>query len=207
MNGISEQECANYWVKRSEKQGYLTVGCSGNNTEAKQDAEYQVKQKFVVPYLLLNVPTVDYGCGVGRWSDIFDKKLYVGMDITSNLLEEAISRNPEKTFSHLATVNLSNVSKDVKKALQKCSQFFSCCVLQHCDDKLVGQIFANLYSIKPKGIRFVLYENKQVKVNHVAGRTGEEYLNLLEQAGYEAELEYHTHTVHDEEHGVSILQT
>ena len=207
MNGLPKDRVQDYWKARSEKQGFLTCGYAGNNTALSQNEEYAQKIEFVLPHVSQNLKTFDFGCGVGRWSAIWSDENYYGADIELNLLNQAKERHPNKTFFHLRTPTLENLPKGAKKALEGMEQFFTSCVLQHCDEEVVLAIFKRLYGIKPSGVRFALYENKQAQCDHVAGRDFNDYSRLLQEAGYKTEVEYHAHVVHGEEHGISIIQT
>ena len=205
--GIKESEVKEYWADRSEKQGLLTCGYGGNKSTTAQKLEYNEKIDFVAPHLKTDLPTIDYGCGVGRWSFLFPSKSYVGMDIEGNLLEIAKSRNPKKNYLLLESPSLTELEDNVVQEFQKASQFFSACVFQHCNDELVLKILKNLYDIKSEGIRFVLYENIEVKLDHVAGRRGQDYVKLFTKAGYKVDATLYAHKVHNEKHGLSVLIT
>lgn len=205
--GIEERDVTAYWAERSSKQGFLTCGFAGNKTNEAQEKEYADKIDFVSPHIVEGLSTIDYGCGVGRWSHLFNDDIYVGLDIEDSLLSIARKSHPTKKFLRLKTPSLSELDENYLHAIKNSSQFLSVCVLQHCNDSLVLRIFKNLHDIKPNQMRFILYENIEVQANHVAGRNGQEYLELMTQAGYVGELEHYSHVVHNEIHGVSIIKT
>lgn len=197
MSGIKYQNVKEYWDKRSSIQKELTVGFSGNQNMSLQNNEYDEKTEFVKQYIDNNLKTLDYGCGIGRWSNLF--KNYLGVDITKNLLEIAKEKNKDKQYILLEKPILSNIDYVFE-------QFFTSTVLQHCDDDLVDDIIKSLYEAKQSGFVIVLYENSIVKAPHVNGRKPQEYKKMFEKYFNVLSFESDTHIVHNEEHSITRLK-
>ena len=204
MSGLSREKVQAYWDKRAAKQGARTVGFSHGNT-GLQDKRFAIRYEFVRPFLSPYVKTVDYGCGIGRWLPQFGFD-YIGLDITKALLDIARERFPTFTFIHLQEPTLRGAGE--KQALLKdMEQFFTATVLQHCDDELVRDIFSSVAALKGGGIKFVFYENSQVKSGHVNGRKPEVYVELLAEFYDVRDVQHATHKIHGEGHSVTWIET
>lgn len=194
--GLSEDIIIEYWKDRSNKQGIRTVGHANSSIES-QKIEYQNKQKFISKYINPELKTLDYGCGVGRHSILFNKNKYVGVDITENLLNLAIQLNDGYKYK---LIELYGNIQD------KFEQIFTSTVLQHCDDKVVSKIIQSFRNvIQKKGI-LVFYENSQVKADHVNGRSPLEYVNLTNHHFDVINVETSSHIVHGEEHSITKME-
>lgn len=196
MSGISYENVKKYWDKRSSLQKELTVGFNGNTNISLQNDEYVVKTEFVKKFLNKKLKTLDYGCGIGRWSTLFNE--YLGVDITNNLLNIAKENNKDKKYILLKEPILKDINYDFE-------QFFTSTVLQHCDDNLVDRIINSLYELKNKGFVIVLYENSIVKADHVNGRSPEGYKSMFEKYFKIISFECNSHVVHGEEHSVTKI--
>jgi trans-aconitate methyltransferase len=196
MNGLNHLEVKEYWKKRSSSQKELTVGFAGHKNKKLQDNEYKTKIDFMIPYINKNLATIDFGCGIGRWADLFDD--YLGIDITENLLNIARENYPDKHFFLTNTPTLPSVS-------YKFSQFFTSTVLQHCDDHLVDKIIKSLHALKQSDLAIVLYENSSVQLSHVNGRKPEIYKSMFEKYFNIKSFQFDTHVVHNEAHSVTVL--
>lgn len=196
MSGISYENVKNYWDRRSSLQEELTVGFNGNSSMKLQNNEYVVKTEFVKKFLEKKLKTLDYGCGIGRWSNLFDN--YLGVDITKNLLDIAKENNKDKNYILLEKPILKNIDYDFE-------QFFTSTVLQHCDDDLVDRIINSLYEVKNNGFVIVLYENSIVKADHVNGRSPERYRTMFEKYFNIISFESDSHIVHGEEHSITKI--
>ena len=199
MSGIKEEDVKKYWDVRSSRQGKATVGFGGNSL-SKQDGEYDEKINFVKTNINPNLKTLDYGCGVGRWSESF--KDYLGVDITNNLLTIAIDENKDKNFILLDKPYITNYSEINNFNFE---QFFTSTVLQHCDDDLVNKLFQNLSKIKKYNFEIFLYENSAVKAPHVNGREPKLYGEIISKYFNVKSLEQFSHIVHGEEHSITKI--
>lgn len=177
-----------YWQNRSNKQGYLTCG----NDPLNQDDEYQQRFDFIINRIPVNIRTLDYGCGVGRYSACFDN--YVGVDITQNLLDIAIEMNKDKEFIKIDLDSPITIPHDL---------FFTATVLQHCTDEVVISIFNRIENWRNKTV--VFYENSEDSNGHVIGRSTDEYLKLWGRKYND--VKSYTHSIHGENHTLTIIKT
>ena len=197
MAGLKQDIIKDYWINRSKTYGKATVGYIGNSLP-EQNKEYDEKINFVKQYLNKSLTTLDYGCGVGRWSILFDK--YLGVDITNNLLEIA-KKETIKEYLLIDTTYLPNyISKEFDF-----ERFFTSTVLQHCDDDSVRDILKSIKVNKEKGFEFFLYENTEVQTNHVKGRTPIEYKKLISEYFEVLSFEEYHHMVHGEKHSITKI--
>jgi len=202
MNGLNKQEVQKYWVDRSQQQGKKTVGFIGHDLN-QQNKEYDEKISFVLPWVDRELLTLDYGCGVGRWSWIFDR--YIGVDITQNLLDVAIKENPYKKYYYLSTPTLENFTA---VDLSQVKQFFASTVLQHCDDDLCDNIIQTFALHKPVSPTFILYETSiKEGAYHNKGRSALEYANIISKHFSVKEVKSEEHLVHNQPHTVSKIIT
>lgn len=184
-----------YWEDRANRQGYLTVGTSID--EFYQDEEYKEKQDFIFSHLPINLRTLDYGCGVGRYSKFFDK--YLGVDITKPLLNIAKQMNPDKDYVLMETPYDINMKYDFEL-------FFTSTVLQHNSDDVVSKLFFEISQIKKRYLCLAFYENSIIEESyHVKGRNMFDYKKLLSLFFDIQSFEYYPHIVHGEEHTLSIF--
>lgn len=202
MNGLTKQEAQEYWVNRSDQQGKKTVGFVGHNLN-QQDTEYDEKISFVLPWVDRKLLTLDYGCGVGRWSWMFNE--YIGVDITQNLLDIAIKENPYKKYYHLSTPTLENFTS---VDLSQVKQFFASTVFQHCDDNLCSDIIQTFANHNPISPTFILYETSiKEGAYHNKGRSALEYANIISKYFSVKEVKFEEHLVHGQPHIVSKIIT
>lgn len=188
-----------YWAKRAAVQGARTVGF-GNHDEAAQDAQYADRRRFIFESAgcIRNLPTLDFGCGIGRYAAMFDT--YLGMDITPALLSIAIERHPEKQFRHLEGIGLP---ADLG---YKFEMFFTATVLQHNPDDVVLDIFRSALAHGRSKLLFALYENVEAHNHHMFGRTGDEYAGLMRQLTSVQSCSSLTHTIHGELHAFTQIE-
>lgn len=195
---IPKSEVVDYWARRSEAQGARTVGF--NNTPLEdQDRRYKKRHDFIFPFLDPKKTTLDYGCGIGRYTHFFEKSNYIGADITTKLLDIARSSYPNYNFLKIENVgDVPDLSFDV---------FFTATVLQHNADETVRLIFKNLQKIKNTNIQFVLYENDQTECSHVQRRTPHEYLDMVSDFFKVTNFECDSHVIHGEKHSLAKIDT
>ena len=201
-NGLAQKDIMNYWSIRSNEQRDRTVGFVGNSL-SEQEVEYEEKIKFVTTHIDTTKRTIDYGCGIGRWSDTFID--YLGVDVTEKLLTAAKTRS-QKRFHLLAQPYFEESDLLVlRQDLNEMEYFFTSTVLQHCNDKSVKLIFKSLNGIRKHGFRFVFYENSSVQAEHVKGRKTSDYVRLIRKFWEVKDYQSFTHIVHGEEHSLSII--
>ena len=191
---IQEDNQKEYWKNRSDKQGRLTVGFNGANN-LQQEINYNIRKDFIFSYVP-DIITLDYGCGIGRYSDRFTD--YLGVDITENHINIALKEHPDKDFILLPNTNYdSAIDFDFE-------QVFTATVLQHCSDESVSQIFESISKKNPKAT-LCLYENSQVKSETVCARTSQEYYKLAKKYFNISTIKSYSHKIHGEEHTLTIL--
>lgn len=202
MNGLNKKEVKDYWVTRSSIQEKRTVGFCGNSLN-EQDNEYNEKTSFVLPWVDREAVTLDYGCGVGRWSWMFEN--YIGVDLTQNLLKIAIKENPTKKYYHLKHPSLHEFKDD---NLSKINQFFSSTVLQHCDDTMCDDIIRTFSEYNPPSPTFILYETSiKTGAYHNKGRTSNEYASIIAKYFNVIDVKFEEHLVHNQPHTISKITT
>ena len=111
------------WNYRARKYGYDAVGVIGTKNEV-QEAQYAQTKKFLKDKLPQDKSVLDYGCGVGRLSELFNPELYTGIDISPEMLKIARKTHPEYTFLDLGEIPETDI-------------FFTANVLQHNGDSFV----------------------------------------------------------------------
>lgn len=190
---IKYENVNEYWDQRSAAQGKATVGFAAHNLE-QQEEEYKEKIDFVSSNLIpFDGVTLDYGCGVGRFANAFEK--YVGVELTQNLYSIATEEYPDKTFIKV------NSPFEVPDAAF--DQVFTSTVLQHNHPDSIDAFFKTLSTTSVS--RIVLYENDHVNAPHCKGRSTEEYATLLEKYFEVETLKSVSHLSCGEKHTLSIF--
>ena len=199
--GIKTDEVIEYWRDRAEQSKSAAVGFDAKNL-TKQDERYGERNEFLFGPIDTSIHTLDYGCGIGRYSSMFDN--YLGVDITLELLKIAKRNNPTKKYMQLSHPFLTKTHKDYSKV----AQIITTTVLQHCEDKLVQIIFDSMFEhIKQKGLVFSIYEKDDgISKPHVASRSPVQYGQMIQEAGYVAKfMENKSHMIHGEKHTLTII--
>lgn len=98
--------------------------------------------------------TLDFGCGVGQYSMLFDKKYYFGVDI-----EESNINFAKKKFDR----NFQLIQNTEELKNNKFDQIFCTKTLHHINDEDLKDIFRNLFKILKKGGRFLIEDHVNVK--------------------------------------------
>lgn len=160
---ISREEIKSHWDNRCQLYGMNSVGVIGSDT-ATQKEQYDKTIKFLEDKIKRNVTVVDYGCGVGKLSHLFDQKKYTGVDISSEMVDLARKNNPEYTYEVLGKV-------------PKATMFFSANVLQHNEDSFVKEL-----KLKDKFKHIFIYElfGSEKGREYLRPRTVEEYEKLID---------------------------
>jgi len=179
-----------YWEERSKKQGERTVGYGGDTLQS-QDTDYEEVFSFVMPNIDCSLPTLDYGCGIGRYTKFFDSKNYLGVDITKSLLDIARDRNPDYYYKLLSAPYMHDLSLGFQP-----KNIITATVLQHNPDEVVSSIIDWFKMMSPEHI--YLYENTANKSNsnHMCFRSIQEYKSIVDW-----DMAYaHSHIVRNEQH-------
>jgi len=196
--GIPKDYVIKYWNLRALQQGKLTVGFAGTPI-AEQDKRYKIRSEFIMSHVDTDLATLDYGCGVGRYSKFFDKDRYLGVDITKQLLDIAIEENPEYSYRLLTSPTLGTVLPDIE-------QFFTATVLQHNTDETVRCIFDSLsrYTLKTIAIYESTMNMHNLANSHMHFRSIDEYYRLVNEYFNIKERVNYTHIIHGSEHSLMI---
>jgi SAM-dependent methyltransferase len=196
---LQEKDVIGYWKNRSLSQKERTVGFANGSID-DQNKEYQVRFDFIIPKIPQNKFTLDYGCGIGRYSSFFDPVKYLGVDIMENLLDMAKARNPGYKYNQLTTPYLDNI--DFKPEV-----IMTTTVLQHNNADLVDKIIGGWIKLADKPIQLVLYENSHAKPDlaHISFRQVADYrcfvckhFTILEENSW-------SHVIHGEQHSLMIF--
>lgn len=207
---IKEQDAQSYWKERAEKYKDAAVGFDSNKNMDKQNLEYLIRKSFIFNHINPKIGVIlDYGCGIGRYSNDFCN--YIGVDMTHLLLEYARENNPSGIFLLLEKPYITTkIAKQIRELVQPIDTIFTATVLQHCDDELVLKIFSSFYEhIGRKNMTFILYEkDNHDRKPHVVSRHSTQYVQLLTDGGYNIKaVNHYTHMVHREIHSLHIIKT
>lgn len=114
-----------YWDNRSDN--YINVHKDFNATN------FDEVKKIIDKYNPKSL--VDGGCGIGRYFNSFGDRIFLGIELSKKLSDEA-----KKRFPKIKVVNddLSNLSKIVKPKEYEC--FFSYTVLEHIPFELIENV-------------------------------------------------------------------
>lgn len=195
-SGIPHDFVIRYWEERARQQGKRTVGYN-NIPIAEQNDNYKIRTDFIIPKVDTELFTLDYGCGVGRYSKFFTK--YLGVDVTKELLDIAINENPEHDYRLLTSPDLSDVD------LSGIEQFYTSTVLQHNTNESVKLILSELS--KADNLKsIVMYECSTHRVDmnnlHMNLRTVKGYEDLVGEYFDVKKLETFEHIIHGAEHAL-----
>jgi glycosyltransferase involved in cell wall biosynthesis len=198
--GLTADNIEAYWRGRYARQNVAAVGF-GNRPPAEQARILKEKQDFIAPWLDPQLTTLDYGCGAGKMSRLFNPDKYLGVDLTPEFLTIARQDNPAYQYKALASPVGHTHEPWTGWAFE---QFFTSNVLQHNSDKLVVEIFRNLAAIRPHSFAMVLYENTNFSSNttHMRFRRPDEYIAFIEEQFEVHDVATDSHRVHGEHHTI-----
>jgi len=199
--GLRIEEIEEYWEKRSSIHQEKSVGFQ-NAPLKEQEEHYKQRYEWIIPNIPLDLKTLDYGCGTGRYSQFFDKTKYLGMDISENLLEIAKRNNPQHSYHKLK----SPIPEETGFIPE---MFFTATVLQHNCDEVVLAILERLAAmLKRDKVLLCLYENTSKKKGdgHICFRSVKKYVELIKKIFEVIKYEARTHRIHGEEHSLILVQ-
>ena len=129
----------------------------------------------------------EIGCGVGRLSEAFHPKHYIGIDISSKVLETAESTNKNHKYL-LDNQDGRYPDADVRLVYT---------VLLHIDDGHIGNFIKNLCEGTERVVVAEIMERKWRRPGNppVFNRGAEEYITLFEKCGFEKD--YHNEKVYE----------
>ena len=193
--GLKPDNVQRYWRNRFLKQRDIAVGWAGK-PKTVQEQIIKTKQDFIDKHIDREKLTLDYGCGVGLFSHLFDPRLYVGVDITADFIKMAKQHNPVYEYRLLNSYCLKGMN------FNNVEQFMTINVLQHNCDYIVSEIFSSLRDSRKKGMTILLYENtcKKNSTEHMCFRSEKDYVKIISQYFNIKSSHYRSHVVHDEEH-------
>lgn len=204
--GVPMGRIGAYWEDRWAREQGLAVGF------ARRPADEQArilahKREFIAPHIEDGRGTIDYGCGLGLFADLFAPEHYHGLDITPQFLELAREKHPGRSFTR---INPDHLCASLGAALVgfPLEQFFTSNVLQHNEDATVDGIFATLAKHAPTtGLKLALYENTHPARNvyHMRFRTPEEYRALVGRHFQIRAAAFHHHAVHGQNHTLHLF--
>jgi len=197
QGGLNVDKVKDYWSNRASQQNDLAVGYAGKN-RGIQDSIMKSKTDFIKQFLDVGLCTLDYGCGVGKFSRLFDKSKYLGVDITEKFILMAAENNPGYWYKLLSDPFVYDLGFDF-------DLFFTSNVLQHNCDYIVGEIFRKLSKIKEQDFQIFLYENTHDSFNnthHMCFRSASDYLSFISEHFYIRKYSIHNHLVHREKHSI-----
>lgn len=111
------------WDMRADKYGYDAVGVIGTRGEIQKE-QYRKTIEFLKKKIPKTKTVVDYGCGVGKLSNLFNHNKYQGIDISDKMVEIAREHHPDYSFSQI-------------QELPKATIYFTANVLQHNPDNFI----------------------------------------------------------------------
>jgi len=193
---LNEKGAKDYWRDRAKRDGVRATGHCGYSL-AGQDERYRIRKNFIFSFCPRHLRTLDFGCGIGRYSGDF--KNYLGVDFTESLLIIAKERCPKARF-----LLLEGPYIDCKLDFDP-SLIFTSCVLQHNSDDAVLKIFEYFAAIVKKNITFGFYENTETQSGSMRGRTGEEYMEMIETYFKVDEWVSYAHRM-SEEHAFTLIE-
>ena len=172
-----------YWIDRWRVEGPKATELSGATREEQSQID-RIRADFLFGPIPTDRPTVDFGCGFGKWANYFRE--YMGMDWNPRAREEAERRNPGKLFVAPIEIWTDNIL------------IFTANVLQHNDFEGVKKI---LSFFQGRSVEFWAYEIEGVQLSHVFGRTPKDYRKIFEGFGFQPGAVF-SHRVHGQVHNL-----
>lgn len=190
--GLTRDEIRNYWTRRAEVYAQRRWWGPGAATPEEHIAQVAKRADFIFETCPRTLRTLDYGCGIGRYSQYFDADKYCGVDISKPYLKIAHEDNPDREFVQIASPIWDEpLDWDIEI-------FFTATVLQHCSDEVIGGLFANLAKKQRKQFAFSLYEyaNPDWTVRQTVGRPPAEYVKMVGRHFHVLSSMSHDHMIH-----------
>ena len=200
-NGLPQHRVKEYWDNRSAEQKVRTVGPQGSSL-VQQNRIYQERFDFMRHRVPFTQYTLDFGCGIGRYSKLFDPAKYFGVDICESLLDYAKDHNPRYRYQLLSEPILTDIDFEF-------NIFFTSTVLQHNDDDSVKAILDSAKNCGQNNLVLCLYENtsKNPDKPHICFRTVDRYIELIRDVIVVDSYESWSHISHGEEHSLMVVET
>jgi len=193
---LNKEGVQRFWRNRAKKDGVRATGHTSYTLKG-QDERYRRRKQFIFTSCPRQLRTLDYGCGIGRYGKDFEH--YLGVDFTEELLLIARKRCPKARFLLLHNPYI-DCDLDFDPEL-----FFTSCVLQHNPDDVILKLFESLVPIVKGNIIFGLYENTEIQSGHMRGRTGKEYVEMINTYFEVREWETRSHRM-SEEHAFTLIK-
>jgi len=159
-------EAKEYWKVRASELGYRYVG-RVNHSAMEHFKFYDRKVDFIESKIPPHSRVLDFGCGVGMFSQLFNKYDYLGVDICEQGIMDAKELNFKHRFQHIESYD------DIKGTYDL---IFCMNVLQHIG--YVPPIIEEWKRVCPGGY-IMLMENHVEEHDHVFPRGVERYTELI----------------------------
>tara|TARA_Y100000590_G_C15577672_1_gene961097 strand:- start:169 stop:798 length:630 start_codon:yes stop_codon:yes gene_type:complete len=144
-------------------------------------------KEFIKNNIIHKSFTLDFGCGTGNFSNLFNNKRYLGVDINSSFINYANKKNKEYEYCNVKDSKLfQNYEKNIDQVLING-------VLHHLSDQDIKKSFdliirlakkhTNVLIIEPTIPKKILTLEYLIKIldlgNHI--RTKDDYVSILKQ--------------------------
>jgi len=201
MSGLAFDRIKQYWDDRSAEQKARTVGPQGSSL-IQQNRIYQERVDFMRHRVPFTQYALDFGCGIGRYSRLFDPGRYLGVDICENLLNYAKDHNPQYRYQLLSQPILADIDFEF-------NVFFTSTVLQHNDDESVRNILESVKTYGDNNLMLCLYENTSENPDkpHICFRSVKRYIELIRDVIVVDSYESWSHISHGEQHSLIVIET
>ncbi len=108
-------------------------------------------KKIILKYLKKNDFILDYGCGVGFFSRLFNKKKYIGTEINQKFLAQAKNINKGYIF-------ISLKRNEIKKFRKKTNAVLINNVLHHMNDRQISEALSLIKANSRKKTKILVIE-------------------------------------------------
>lgn len=146
----------------------------------------QILIEHISQYINKHTEILDFGCGDGKYINYFftNKKTFVGVDLSSEMIKIASEKNQNAKFY---------VSKRGLKGIKEsASLIYSIAVFAHIlDNKIVENLFKDIYYYLPKDGQFIIFEQTKPgtarKGTTFIRRNGNDYIKFAKNAKFKVE--------------------
>ena len=107
---------------------------------------------IISKYFINNKKTLDFGCGMGQFSILFDKDKYYGIDTDKEYIDFCKKKN-KGNFSLIKEVPPYNFQD------KEFEQIIVFAVIHHINDKVLKSIFEEFYRILKKNGRIIIMDH------------------------------------------------
>jgi len=180
-------------VKEFDKRALNSSGIDAVlDASGSADASFSnIYRDFITKYYLAkyvhakkNEVLLDYGCGIGRISNIFSPKCQqvYATDISKEMINKAIEINSKPNIDYFELTHLENKIKD-----HSIDKIYICWVFQHINENQFEEIIKMFKrKLKPQG-KVILFEQINVKSFNnkiINQRIETTYINKFDEYGF-----------------------